>query len=150
MTYTIAPEVAGSLVNTALAAGQTADPAVNNNVAQATVVVEDPPTPTPSPTHTPTSDGDAAAERDHAAPVGAGQRGRGRVRARACGLNGTLGQSSPIGGTGTGEPDRGRLCASTAPAAISSAPAPWAALLSSLQAAVLIICVRLKRRIGTY
>ena len=100
VTYTIAPEVAGSLVNTALAAGQTADPDVNNNVAQATVVVEDPPTPTPSPTHTPTptatpQPSEITLRRSVLGSAGGAGSGTG-LR-----LNGTLGQSSPIGGTGT-------------------------------------------------
>ncbi|MEZ4645097.1 MAG: hypothetical protein R3E31_20580 [Chloroflexota bacterium] len=101
VTYAVAPEVAGALVNVVLAAGETADPDVNNNIAQVTITVEEPATATPTltPTATPTATPTVTPEPSALSlrrsvlgsagntAVGGGLR-----------LHGTLGQSSPISG----------------------------------------------------
>lgn len=54
VTYAAAPSLSGSLVNTVLAVGDTADPNISNNVAQVAITVVDPVTPTNTPTSSPT------------------------------------------------------------------------------------------------
>ena len=95
ITYAIAPEIAGALVNTVLAAGETADPNVNNNVAQVTVAVEEAATPTHTPTPTLTATPEPGSLSLRRAVLGSAGGAATGTNLR---LNGTLGQSSPISG----------------------------------------------------
>ncbi|MCB8990519.1 MAG: DUF11 domain-containing protein [Ardenticatenaceae bacterium] len=88
VSYAVAPDASGSLVNTVLAAGETADPDINNNVAQVTVTVEEIP-PTPTATPQPSSLSLSRSVLGSTGSVGTGTSLR---------LNSTLGQSSPISG----------------------------------------------------
>ncbi|MCA9988225.1 MAG: DUF11 domain-containing protein, partial [Anaerolineales bacterium] len=100
ISYAVAPAASGTLVNTALTASTTADPNVSNNGAQVMVTVNDPVTPTHTPTHTPTPTATPAPSNltlgRSALSSGGGVASGGGLQ-----VNSTLGQSSPLGGTGT-------------------------------------------------